>query len=128
MTDSSILTTQNAAPLLDVRIQPSSSSSAATVPLPTLVHTNGHTPHDAENAEEGAIKCICTNPDDDGNTVMCDKCETWQHIICYYANRDSLDDDDSIFAWTVCHEKSMPRLQMSDNGPRISLARECTTA
>jgi GATA zinc finger/KIX domain len=35
--------------------------------------------------EEGfAIKCICIYTDDDGKTVYCQKCETWQHIECYY--------------------------------------------
>ena len=32
---------------------------------------------------EYLIKCICTCGDDDGNTVYCDNCETWQHIECY---------------------------------------------
>ena len=32
--------------------------------------------------EDYTIKCICTYEDDDGNTVFCDKCETWQHIEC----------------------------------------------
>jgi hypothetical protein len=38
--------------------------------------------------EEYRIKCICTYGDDDGNTVYCDNCETWQHIECYYPNQN----------------------------------------
>jgi hypothetical protein len=34
--------------------------------------------------EDYPIKCICTYTDDDGNTVFCETCETWQHIVCYY--------------------------------------------
>ena len=34
--------------------------------------------------EDYTIKCICTYADDDGNTVFCESCETWQHIECYY--------------------------------------------
>ncbi|KKA31237.1 hypothetical protein TD95_002743 [Thielaviopsis punctulata] len=34
--------------------------------------------------EDYTIKCICGVPDDDGNTVFCDYCDTWQHIGCYY--------------------------------------------
>jgi uncharacterized protein len=34
--------------------------------------------------EDYTIKCICTYEDDDGNTVFCENCETWQHIECYY--------------------------------------------
>ena len=37
-----------------------------------------------EEDEPYTIKCICAFQDDDGNTVFCEKCETWQHIECYY--------------------------------------------
>ena len=38
----------------------------------------------AQLDEEYAIKCFCGFLVDDGNTVYCDRCETWQHIECYY--------------------------------------------
>jgi uncharacterized protein len=34
--------------------------------------------------EDYTIKCICDYADDDGNTVFCETCQTWQHIECYY--------------------------------------------
>ncbi|KAI9799496.1 MAG: hypothetical protein M1833_004018 [Piccolia ochrophora] len=34
--------------------------------------------------EPYTIKCICGFEEDDGNTVFCEKCDTWQHIECYY--------------------------------------------
>ncbi|KAI9888094.1 MAG: hypothetical protein M1823_000029 [Watsoniomyces obsoletus] len=34
--------------------------------------------------EPYTIKCICSFDDDDGNTVFCETCDTWQHIDCYY--------------------------------------------
>ncbi len=37
-----------------------------------------------EDEEDYTIKCICRFNEDDGNTVFCDRCETWQHIECYY--------------------------------------------
>ena len=37
-----------------------------------------------EYAEDYTIKCICAYKDDDGNTVLCERCDTWQHIECYY--------------------------------------------
>lgn len=37
--------------------------------------------------EPYTIKCICAFQDDDGNTVFCERCETWQHIECYYPGR-----------------------------------------
>ncbi len=41
----------------------------------------------AQEEEDYTIKCICTYADDDGNTVYCEKCETWQHIECYYPDQ-----------------------------------------
>jgi hypothetical protein len=37
-----------------------------------------------EEEELSTIKCICGFADDDGNTVLCEQCDTWQHIVCYY--------------------------------------------
>ncbi|KAL1848347.1 SET domain-containing protein 3 [Diaporthe australafricana] len=34
--------------------------------------------------DEGAIKCICSYDHDDGASVFCEGCSTWQHIDCYY--------------------------------------------
>ena len=31
--------------------------------------------------------CICAYADDDGNTIFCERCTTWQHIDCYYPHR-----------------------------------------
>jgi uncharacterized protein len=52
---------------------------------------------DASNAnlaeeEEYTIKCICGYADDDGNTVYCEKCDTWQHIECYYPSKKVPDE------------------------------------
>ncbi|PKS08826.1 hypothetical protein jhhlp_003435 [Lomentospora prolificans] len=43
-------------------------------------------PQKVEVVEEEpyTIKCICNFPDDDGNTIYCETCETWQHIDCFY--------------------------------------------
>ena len=37
-----------------------------------------------EDQEDYIINCICGFADDDGSTVLCDLCERWQHIQCYY--------------------------------------------
>jgi len=39
-----------------------------------------------ELADKGpyTIKCICGLSNDDGNTVYCETCDTWQHIECFY--------------------------------------------
>ncbi|KIW95320.1 uncharacterized protein Z519_03904 [Cladophialophora bantiana CBS 173.52] len=75
MTESSLLTTHPASHHYPVTAAPSLAS-----PLP-----NG-SPSDSnlQEEEEYTIKCICIYADDDGNTVYCPKCDTWQHIECYY--------------------------------------------
>ena len=62
-------------------------------PLPTqkvfpLSHVdqnaiNGHTIINGEE-ESYTIKCVCGFNQDDGATVYCEHCDTWQHIACYY--------------------------------------------
>lgn len=47
--------------------------------------------YDEEKEEEEGkytIKCICIYRDDDGSTVYCPKCDTWQHIECYYHDEE----------------------------------------
>ena len=39
---------------------------------------------DKEDSDFGTIKCICNSRADDGNTILCETCDTWQHIKCYY--------------------------------------------
>jgi hypothetical protein len=41
-----------------------------------------------EKEDVFTIKCICGFSDDDGNIVLCEKCTTWQHIVCYYESVD----------------------------------------
>lgn len=45
--------------------------------------SNGLLPTPNEE-EPYTIKCICGFIEDDGNTVLCENCNTWQHIQCYY--------------------------------------------
>ncbi|KAG9247782.1 hypothetical protein BJ878DRAFT_134653 [Calycina marina] len=40
-----------------------------------------------DEEEPYTIKCICDYNDDDGNTIYCEKCDTWQHIECFYPGR-----------------------------------------
>ncbi|KAL4807063.1 hypothetical protein BDV18DRAFT_112275 [Aspergillus unguis] len=65
---------------------------AVTAPLNSPI-VNGAASDSAppEEEEPYTIKCICAFEDDDGNTVFCEGCETWQHIECYYHGRDVPD-------------------------------------
>lgn len=49
--------------------------------------TNGYTPPAHQHTideDSSVIRCFCGLSDDDGNTVLCEICNTWQHILCYY--------------------------------------------
>ncbi|KAK5467158.1 SET domain-containing protein 3 [Exophiala xenobiotica] len=75
MTESSLLTTHPTPNHYPVTAAP---SLASPLPNGSLSDTN------IQEEEEYTIKCICIYADDDGNTVYCPKCDTWQHIECYY--------------------------------------------
>ncbi|EXJ90646.1 hypothetical protein A1O1_03750 [Capronia coronata CBS 617.96] len=75
MTESSLLTTY---PLPNHYPVTAAPSLASPLPNGSLSDTN------LQEEEEYTIKCICIYTDDDGNTVYCPKCDTWQHIECYY--------------------------------------------
>ncbi|KAF2684485.1 hypothetical protein K458DRAFT_442844 [Lentithecium fluviatile CBS 122367] len=57
-----------------------------------------------EEEESSTIKCICGFSDDDGNTVLCEKCNTWQHIVCYYESAGHVPD---IHECTDCLPRSV---------------------
>jgi len=79
MTESSLILTTHSTPNpYPVTAAVASPSLASPLPNGSLSDTN------AQDEEEYTIKCICIYADDDGNTVYCPKCDTWQHIDCYY--------------------------------------------
>jgi uncharacterized protein len=52
---------------------------------PPTPSTTGHDfAGTTQEDEPYTIKCICPFLDDDGSTVYCEQCRTWQHIECYY--------------------------------------------
>lgn len=68
-------------------LQPHHHFQQQSPPLPPPQQHFGYGPHNSvPNGEEEpyTIKCICGFADDDGNTVLCEQCNTWQHIECYY--------------------------------------------
>ncbi|PGH03917.1 hypothetical protein GX51_03753 [Blastomyces parvus] len=93
MTDtSSLAATHSTANSLPVTVQPLPSPVVPS-PVPNG-NNNAVAPqhqqqpvHDDED-EPYTIKCICSFEDDDGHTVFCERCETWQHILCYYDGED----------------------------------------
>ena len=43
-----------------------------------------------DEPEDYTIKCICGFNEDDGNTVYCENCDTWQHTECYYIDENGV--------------------------------------
>ena len=85
MTDSSLSHTTHTAPVVDSLII-SKASVLESLPLNSALN-------DLEE-EDYTIKCICGFQEDDGNTVFCEQCNTWQHVDCYYYKKDPPGDDD----------------------------------
>ncbi|KAM5448701.1 SET domain-containing protein 3 [Microsporum audouinii] len=65
---------------------------ATTSPLPSPVANGTGSTHEAEEDEPYTIKCICSFEDDDGSTVLCERCDTWQHIACYYIDKKNVPE------------------------------------
>ncbi|KAF1948837.1 hypothetical protein CC80DRAFT_295652 [Byssothecium circinans] len=72
--------------------QPASGPHYAAAPPPTYLNGSPALDSTIEEEDSSTIKCICGYADDDGNTVLCEKCNTWQHILCYYESAGLVPD------------------------------------
>ncbi|KAB5571938.1 PHD-finger domain-containing protein [Coniochaeta sp. 2T2.1] len=63
----------------------------------------------AEDEEHNTIKCICGFSDDDGQTIFCETCLTWQHIACYYPGQreDELGNEDFSHSCVDCRPREL---------------------
>ena len=103
-----------------------------TVPVAESIVSNGISPNTATadqlppaptvDEEDYTIKCICGFYDDDGNTVFCDRCETWQHTECYYFEDGEVPDVSGIDHW--CADCNPRQLDAQGAMERQSIRRE----
>lgn len=65
-----------------------------------------------EEESDGSIQCICKYSDDDGNTIFCEECKTWQHIACYYPGRETeVSEDQFAHSCADCKPRELDRLK-----------------
>ncbi|KAI0112003.1 hypothetical protein F4814DRAFT_376602 [Daldinia grandis] len=103
MTDRiSSLPTQSVTPSQTVVLSPKST--------PTLPNYVSNKVQGAIEEEPYTIKCICNFTDDDGNTIYCETCDTWQHIECYYPlNIDEALREDFAHSCAECKPRPLDR-------------------
>lgn len=101
---------------------PVANTFPATEPLPVTAPLNSPIVNGAvsdsvppDEEEPYTIKCICAFEDDDGNTVFCEGCETWQHIECYYHGRDVPDVHNCV----DCEPRSLDGRRATERQRRI---------
>ena len=61
--------------------------SRSSIPLQVAHPSQNPAPAPGDEIEDYIIKCICGFLEDDGNTIYCDLCNTWQHTQCYYTDK-----------------------------------------
>ena len=92
--------------------QPAATAFYGTGPPPP-VYSHGSPGLDGtvEEDDSSTIKCICGFADDDGNTVLCEKCVTWQHIVCYYESAEHVPD---VHECTDCSPRAVDSRRAAD--------------
>ena len=93
------------APAVEQKID-SASAPTKSAPLPYTAF-----PADEQEDDDSTIKCVCGFKHDDGSSVFCEKCNTWQHTECYYyiEEEDRVPNKDELEAITHLCTDCEPR-------------------
>lgn len=123
--------TENAASV-PTPVAPPSQKAAASPQPPAVADTKDlkdvkdvkdeSSPQDDTAAEEEpyTIKCICNFTDDDGNTIYCETCDTWQHLDCFYPdNRAEATKEDFAHSCADCKPRPLNRQKAIERTLRL---------
>ncbi|KAF0329276.1 phd finger and set domain-containing protein [Colletotrichum asianum] len=88
--------------------------------VPVSTHDVPRKVETVEEEEPYTIKCICHFSDDDGNTIYCETCDTWQHIECFYPNsREEALREDFAHSCADCKPRPLDRQKAIERTRRL---------
>ncbi|UNI21908.1 SET domain-containing protein 3 [Purpureocillium takamizusanense] len=112
--------TDNPAPLPTQTAVPSQTAFDAPVAAPVVKDEVAANAAETVEEEPYTIKCICNFSDDDGNTIYCETCDTWQHIDCFYPNnRDEAIREDFSHSCADCKPRPLDRQKAIERTLRL---------
>ncbi|KAI1498650.1 hypothetical protein F5X99DRAFT_313928 [Biscogniauxia marginata] len=102
--------TEKLSSLLTQSLTPSQTAVLSPKPTPAPSNHVSNKVQALAEEEPYTIKCICDFTDDDGNTIYCEICDTWQHIECYYPyNMEEALREDFAHSCVDCKPRPLDR-------------------
>ncbi|CCU75103.1 PHD finger domain-containing protein [Blumeria hordei DH14] len=84
-------------------------------------------PRKVKKDDDWTLDCICGEfgqSDDGTHSVVCDKCNTWQHSSCVNITKEEADMDDFSFICSTCKRRDED-IERAKNQPSIKIKLKC---